>query len=140
MQALCRCGWQVEGLTDSQLGNNTFLLSAQRQVVGCELLSPAPCFFVLSLRELTSKVSSTRFDLLDFEPGVPRVAKATSFSEAVAQARSGKLPVWIRTVPAVFIYALSPRHRAPPLQQVLSLVSNSRVGKWIHALGAAVTP
>ncbi len=85
-------------------------------------------------------MSCARFDLLDFEPGFPRVAITAGFGDAVARARSGKLPVWIRTVPTVFIHAFSPPHRTPPLQQVLSLVSNSRVGKWIHALGNAVAP
>ncbi len=36
--SLCDAAEQVEGLRDSQLKNNTFLLSAQKAVVGCVIL------------------------------------------------------------------------------------------------------
>ena len=88
------------------------------------------------LHRLTGR--ARRFDLLDFEPGFPRVAVAVNLTHAIGRSKRGELPVWIRTVPSVFLHALS-AEQPRSLQQVLSLVSNSRVGKWVQALSNAAT-
>ena len=139
--SLCASAEQVEGLKDSQLGNNTFLLSAQKTVVGCATLpdmklppTAAPCGACAH-----ADGRACRFDILDFEPGVPRVTVAANLSHAICRVKRGKLPVWIRTVPSVFIHALS-ADQPRSLQQVFSLMGNSRVGRWVQALSSAAAP
>ncbi len=138
--SLCDATEQVEGLRDSQLGNNTFLLSARKAVIGCAALPqtilPAPAASCDAVTHADGRAH--RFDLLDFEPGVPRVAVAANLSHAIGRIKRGELPVWIRTVPSVFIHALS-AEQPRSLQQVLSLMGNSRVGQWVQALSNAAT-
>ena len=130
----------MEGLRDSQLGNNTFLLSAQKTVMGCAVFPETllPPTAACCGADAHANGHIRRFDLLDFETGVPRVALAANLSQAVGRIKRGELPVWIRTVPSVFIHALS-AGQPRSLHQVLSLMGNSRVGKWVQALSNAAT-